>query len=580
MEGRLVKTLINSHKKSLAAHVSAGTLILAAFTSPAHAEHNFIVRGTFVCTSQGVTLPVEGAVVAVMRDKHYAVDPIDIETKTGPDGSFAVQWHSKDVDTYYAKLFLNDKEGVFLRDWWTLDVREFNSVTRGKSDAATIDLGVTEISRDGGSGSPRCAIWQGARHAWQEFVQATGQRPLIGEHGNYQVVMESTASGIVWTSRDTTHWEIGYPVGEFSDGIAPIGNPSALTEEELFNAYGTSVHEFGHALRHTADGSDNHFYFDSTRFLYAHSHELCESYPAGYHGNDGYGFNEGWSDYWQGSEISTLNQCLTQRKPTDFTQESAVARDLDALEAALGECAGIPSSVTGDLLRRQRRSLMFATLAGAGHEKIHSDADFRAAFTARFPKCVVPVAGTLSLTVPGATSRFNHLATARAPVKQLPERISVIKSHVSTLATQLRNAELASRTISPTVSLVDRRTILVKPALLRAQQAAAQLLQSRLEQMQANPPSTAILMTAAGQLQRGQDTRNFDTKARALAVQALAEQRSALQADNVARNSDDVTELTKQINAIRSGELPAAVPLLQDEGDDPDEVKALAPPKR
>jgi hypothetical protein len=98
-------------------------------------------------------------------------------------------------------------------------------------------------------------------------VSTTGQRPLIGEHGNYQITMESTDSGIVWTSRDTTHWEVNYPTAEFSDDISAPANPQQLTYADLFQLYGTNVHEFGHALRHTADGSYNHFNWDATRFF-------------------------------------------------------------------------------------------------------------------------------------------------------------------------------------------------------------------------------------------------------------------------------------------------------------------------
>jgi hypothetical protein len=175
-----------------------------------------------------VTMPVDGAIVGIMRDKSWAADPIVTEVRTGSDGSFSAQVHAKDVDTYYAKLFLNDKQGVFLHDWWTRSVREYNSATRGKNETAAIDLGGTNVSRDGGRGTPECAIWEGGHRAWQEYVSTTGQRPLIGEHGNYQITMESTDSGIVWTSRDTTHWEVNYPTAEFSDDISAPANPQQL----------------------------------------------------------------------------------------------------------------------------------------------------------------------------------------------------------------------------------------------------------------------------------------------------------------------------------------------------------------
>jgi len=516
-------------------------------------------------------MPVEGAVIGIMRDKSFAADPIVTEVRTGGDGSFTATVKAKDVDSYYAKLFLNDKEGVYLRDWWTLSVREYNSANRGKNKTNLVDLGVTEVSRDGGKGAPQCAVWQGGRAAWQEYMRATGQRPLIGEHGNYQIVMESTDSGIVWTSRDTTHWEIGYSPGEYANVLAP-DNPEQLSYSDLFELYGTSVHEFGHALRHTADGTDNHFNWDATRFLYAHTHEHCQSYPKGYAWNDGYGFNEGWSDYWQGTDLSLLQGCVTGgMDPKNFQQEGAVALDLDTLEGSLGTCAGIPTNVRGDDLKRQRRGLMFGVLAGAGHEKVHSDADFRAAFVRRFPACTIPAPGTLSAAVPPPGGAVHPPVVEPG---QVIARLSAVRGRLTSLPAEIAEADRGAQLEAATQDLEQRALLTTRPAYLRGQLAYATLLEQHLAKEQANPPTVAYLMTAAGEQERAAEVTAFDNQARAITLKTLTDERSALMAKDPAAHADDISLLDHEISEVQSGSDRASAVMLQAVADSGDTVQA------
>ncbi|MBS2021262.1 MAG: hypothetical protein JST92_02555 [Deltaproteobacteria bacterium] len=56
-------------------------------------------------------------------------------------------------------------------------------------------------------------------------------------------------------------------------------------------------HEFGHTIRHVADGDMNHWNWDDVRFIYARSHDGTEI------ADKGYSFNEGWANYW-GSVLS------------------------------------------------------------------------------------------------------------------------------------------------------------------------------------------------------------------------------------------------------------------------------------
>jgi hypothetical protein len=535
--------------------------------TPAFAAHDFTIQGKFTCTAQGVTMPVEGAIVGIMRDKPWAADPIVTEVRTLPDGSFTAQVHAKDVDKYYAKLFLNDKEGVYLRDWWTLSVREYNSANRGQNKTAELDLGTSNISRDSGSGTPHCAVWQGGRRAWQEYVASTGQRPLIGDHGNYQIVMETTASNIVWTSRDTTHWEIGSGTGGTST-ISPVSNPAQLTYADLFQLYGTNVHEFGHALRQTADGSDAHFSWDATRFFYGHSHDLCNSSPAGVIGNPGYGFNEGWADYRQGQLVNVLQSCHVS--PRDFNQESAVALDLDALQNTLGVCAGIPPGISGDELLRRQRALMFQMLAAAGHEKIHSELDFRAAFYTRFPTCHLPTANSPlaqgSASAPTTTTKPLNGETSR-PINRPVPSLLMAQAKLAVFPSAIDRASRAAEQVSPSLPASETVDIVTLPALLRGQMALAKLLATHLAPAAAQPPSAAVLMTVAGQQRRNLETASFDRDARAITLTTLTNERAALLKGGTS-NADDVSLLDTEIAAVRAGNDRASAILLKTVADD------------
>ncbi len=535
----------------------------------AQAEHNFTIRGRFVCTSQGITMPVEGAIVGIMRDKAWAADPVEAEVRTAPDGTYTATVKAKDVDTYYAKLFMNDKQGVFLRDWWTLSVLEFNSASRGRNKADLIDLGTTEISRDHGNGTPQCAIWQGGRVAWQEYTRATGQRPLIGEHGNYQIVMESTISGLVWTSRDTTHWEFGWDVGEYSNPSAPA-NPEQLSYADIFQLYGANLHEFGHALRHTADGNDTHFNWDVTRFVYAHTHEHCHSYPKGYIWNNGYGFNEGWADYWQETSYSGILQgCIADgMNPRDFRQEGAVALDLEALEASLGTCAGISAGSPVDDLIRQRRGLMFEVLSGAGHEKIHSDGDFRAAFQKRFPNCPMPAPGTYSANLP-VRPQGSMLGTK----KPLQARLTLLRGRLTSLPAEIAAADQSAKQVSPALQPDQRALLVTRPAYLRGQLAISSLLEQQLAREQANPPTVEFLMSEAGEQQRAAQARAFDQQANSIALKTLTEERAAFMTNDPAAHAEDVALLDHEIADLQSGSNRVSSVMLHAASGEDDDVQ-------
>jgi len=56
--------------------------------------------------------------------------------------------------------------------------------------------------------------------------------------------------------------------------------------------HNTLFHEFGHSLRHVADGPEHHWNWDNFRWAYARNHSGVEIF------NTQYAFNEGWASFW------------------------------------------------------------------------------------------------------------------------------------------------------------------------------------------------------------------------------------------------------------------------------------------
>ncbi len=345
----------------------------------------FTIRGSFWSAQQGVVFPIEGATVYIYRDVSWQVDPWVAKTKTRADGTFEANVWTNVEGTYYAKLELNDEEGVYLHDWWSPEITSYNSINRGSNDQAIIDVGGTLISRDGGSGTAKPSIWQGGRAAFQEFIGTNGRPPPTGD---YEIVIQSTASDIVWTARSTTNWEDNSWTA-IRPPVAP-GQPGFNNYFSQFSNYYGNFHEFGHALRHTVDGDINHFNADSARWTYARVHYLCGS-PPGYVETEGFAFNEGWADYWGRDRVADILACGIDLKNESI--EGSVVYDLHLLAGQLQDCLSFPGNEEARV-RAQRRSLF--DVLNRGQNIIHSEGEFRDNFKQQFPTCELPPIGDLA----------------------------------------------------------------------------------------------------------------------------------------------------------------------------------------
>jgi hypothetical protein len=91
-------------------------------------------------------------------------------------------------------------------------------------------------------------------------------------------------------------WEnviVGAPL-TFYDYITVPTDFLTDTEYPLAKVRESAVaHEFGHTLRHVADGDESHWHADDVKYIYAQDHDYNTIH------NKGFAFNEGWADFWE-----------------------------------------------------------------------------------------------------------------------------------------------------------------------------------------------------------------------------------------------------------------------------------------
>jgi hypothetical protein len=133
---------------------------------------------------------------------------------------------------------------------------------------------------------------------------------------------------------------------------------------DLANA-GTVFHEFGHTVRHVADGPHTHWDWDNTRFLYARDHD------GGQITNKGFVFNEGWADYW-GAVIggTTLPAAVGEPAGAGFMDfnERRVATRLMELSVPVGHpfMLAVLTSNPGVIHTLQQFEDLYCARLGAG----------------------------------------------------------------------------------------------------------------------------------------------------------------------------------------------------------------------
>jgi hypothetical protein len=407
---------------------------------------DFTIRGSFFSSNLGVVLPVDGALVEIYRDVGWGgADQHVGSVKTAKDGSFEAHLWANDEDTYYAKLLLNDVEGVYLHDWWNPSIKDYNSANRGSNSNPVIDVGGTLITVDGGSGTPRVSVWQGARAAYQEFVKTNGTAPPVGD---YEIVIQNTPGLDAWTARSTTNWPEEYKTRN-TEGL-PILAETDFGFDPYFslflNNYGTNFHEFGHALRHTVDGDQRHLTDDASRWTYLRKHTLCGS-AHGYVDIEAFAFNEGWAEYWEITTPEIVEANCSSINFSDMTVEGAVAADLFKLSHALDNCLVFPNKNPADS-ERIRRKAMFSVV-NRGQNIMHSEGEFRSNFAQQFPGCTLPPIGSIGVSMMPLSTLIRH--NSYDPKKMLTifqERIHHFDVYIKETQTEIARAKEQSKKMS------------------------------------------------------------------------------------------------------------------------------------
>lgn len=346
-------------------------------------------------------LPLEGARVEMMDSDCDGSEVCDDVMATGvvqADGSFTVTGSGGDVfggdPDVYIRIAYNDDQGVRLTDEvdstrsWSSPQHEHNNTPNG----ATIDFGAKALGAGGGT---RCGVWKQGHINFQNFVHEIGSEPPSGHLDiEYWSGILDVGDIVPWTNTDTIHWPIAFP-------------SFALT------------HEFGHSIRHGADGNDAHFVYDAARFQYARSHDECADDGNRNSGETdeslrGFAFNEGWAEYWNGD--GKLGAC------------GAASRDIEGNVAFVLE-----QTQTANALSRKD---MLAVLE-ANPGSIHGLDEFLSALQRLHPGAIV-VPLTVGSNQPAKTALASSFSEIQ--LRALVERLaSDIKKQMASL--QHRRAE-------------------------------------------------------------------------------------------------------------------------------------------
>lgn len=190
-----------------------------------------------------------------------------------------------------------------------------------------------------------CEIWRLGAEALEDYHTTVGRQPPDRE------LRLKRWSG-VWDGTPYAYYD--YIVLTTSFGAAGNYRDLGVRRRTIF-------HEFGHTIRHVADGDELHWGWDNFRWAYARNHSGCETF------NVQYAFNEGWAGYWAAERAGgTFQNCGKAAAFLDWTE--------DMITGHLVELANALS--TNPRLRAQKMVQVLEENPG----KIHSIREFEVAY--------------------------------------------------------------------------------------------------------------------------------------------------------------------------------------------------------
>lgn len=239
---------------------------------------------TFVKINPGsFVLRTTGTITCRSRDdggthvEPLAELPIEINgrrTTTGADGSFQLDGGlaaGASLRAIYEGPITGSGIGTPLQIMDEL--KNTRSETRALGNDFTFALGTIELS------SIDCELWRIGSKILRDYHAARGAQPPAHK---LRSMRWSSVDPAVHTFYDYINVGPGY-----ADAKPSVG----ARERTLF-------HEFGHSIRHVADGDEAHWNWDNFRWAYARNHDGNEIF------NVQYAFNEGWADYWRRARLS------------------------------------------------------------------------------------------------------------------------------------------------------------------------------------------------------------------------------------------------------------------------------------
>lgn len=254
-------------------------MVVLMIAAPALARADFVhARGRVLFVdSDGVKKPFARVQVRLM-DSDSDIDEEMARGFTDHEGRYSLSGSAGDSPCIgcgkpdpYVKVVLEDPGRVEVHD-----ILHFtrNAVITGirEETSGEIDFGTRTFTEEYPEGMA-AILYMHAQHAYDVFTKLSGDSKVPGNGGEVAIEIPVVLSfGSPYTTWDTIHW------------------PGVLNKEQDFLSLD---HEFGHRLRHAADGGVVHFNNDLTLYRYARFHKLDEDT------NLGFAFNEGWAHYFQ-----------------------------------------------------------------------------------------------------------------------------------------------------------------------------------------------------------------------------------------------------------------------------------------
>ncbi|HKO43794.1 MAG TPA: hypothetical protein VJU84_11010 [Pyrinomonadaceae bacterium] len=250
--------------------LTAAILCLTIFNTVT-ADFNVRGKGRLMFRDGSDKKPLARVRVQLM-DQDSDLDEVLKKGRTNANGEFDLSGHGEDDWTVcsgcdhpdvYIKFILNEPHRVDVRNLWGFT--HFGMTDVKEDVSGTINFGEVMFDSDE---KLYPLLFAYAQLQYTSFTELTGDEKVPRNDGLVGILVpEVLEGGVPWTGVEAIHWP-----GDFFEA------------RSMF-------HEFGHRIRHAADGNESHFLGDAMLFRYARPHH------ARFHSNLGFAFNEGWAEY-------------------------------------------------------------------------------------------------------------------------------------------------------------------------------------------------------------------------------------------------------------------------------------------